>query len=459
MSTERRAPIFDGWSRLAAAAAICAAGCSSARDQAPPPARTATSAAATPPRAPAGTATAASAAAPAQAPASAAPPPPAPLAASAAPAAPVAGPAARPKDGPYGRFFAALRELEQGERKEHVRIAWLGDSHGAADFWSGALRTALQKRFGRGGPGFVHVGFEGYRHDGMKIGVEGKWKMRPRGPATTLVTGDGVFGLGGILFSADSGGTQAKLTLADAGLTGKLRWDICYRLNGPTDQVGIAVTGTPSFTVKASAEEPPGELRHATAGSDPAATLAVTPTAGAPELCGAIIETDPTTSPGVVLDTLGINGARLGTPLAWNEASWAAELARRPPALVILEYGTNESGDFNADAAMYAKQVGEVVARVRKVSPDVDCLALAPTDRRDTPDRTPVVRDAIREGAKAAGCGFWDTYETMGGKGSIDAWSKESPPRAAKDGVHLTSRGYRELGVKLFDDLMRIYNP
>jgi (p)ppGpp synthase/HD superfamily hydrolase len=43
-----------------------------------------------------------------------------------------------------------------------------------------------------------------------------------------------------------------------------------------------------------------------------------------------------------VLDQLGFNGARFGTPLAWDEATWSKELARRPPDLVILEYGGNE---------------------------------------------------------------------------------------------------------------------
>ena len=54
----------------------------------------------------------------------------------------------------------------------------------------------------------------------------------------------------------------------------------------------------------------------------------------------------PDEHPGVVLHTLGINGARYGTALAWNEEAWLREVARRPPDLVILEYGGNEAGDF-----------------------------------------------------------------------------------------------------------------
>ena len=172
-----------------------------------------------------------------------------------------------------------------------------------------------------------------------------------------------------------------------------------------------------------------------------------------------MIEADAKERPGVVLDTLGINGARFGTPLAWNEASWAAELARRAPSLVVLEYGTNEAGDFAANPATYGRQMTQVLARIRRVHPEVECLALAPTDRNDTPDRTPLVRDAIKDAARTNGCGFWDTYEVMGGKGSISAWGREKPPRAAKDGVHLASRGYRELGTKLAEDVLRGYRP
>lgn len=457
---------------------VCAAalGCSSASDHAPPGgARSAVPAATPAPTASAGQAQAAQvtpASLPGTAAAGAEPLPPGvppPLPPGAAP--PLPPPDApdpveqkmsallRPEDGPYARFFASLRALGQGQRQEHVRVLWLGDSHGASDFWSGAVRTVLQKRFGHGGPGFVHLGWSAYRHDGVKITAEGKWRMRPKGPSTTLVTGDGVFGLGGILFAADSGPVRAEIALNDPAVTGKVRWDLCYRLNAPTDQLTVRLGGGEPRVVRATPDAPAGAIRHLTLTSDAGAALSVAPTAGAPDLCGVVIEADPAGKPGVVLDTLGINGARLATPLAWNEASWTAELARRPPSLVILEYGTNESGDLEVKPSTYGKHMADVLARVRRVQPDVDCLALAPTDRRDTPERTPLVRDALREAARANGCAFWDTYEVMGGKGSIDTWSKESPPRAAKDGVHLTSRGYREIGFKLGDEVLRTFQP
>lgn len=355
-------------------------------------------------------------------------------------------------------FYGALRELESGTRRSHVRVLWLGDSHGAADFWSGSLRTALQKRFGNGGPGFVHAGYREYRHDGVKTTVEGKWKLRPPNPATRVVTGDGVFGLGGILFVAGAG-PRATVTVTEVGAPPKLTWDLCYRLGSSRDELTLSLSGKQDVTLRSTAADPPGALRHFIAGSDGPATWSVAASRGFPEICGVVIEADPKSHPGVVLDTLGINGARFATPLAWNEAAWSAELARRAPELVVLEYGTNELGDIGVRPSVYGDQLRELMVRIRKVRGDVDCVALAPTDRADTENRTPAVRDAIRQSAMDSGCAFWDTYAIMGGKGAIKAWRSETPPRAAKDGVHLSWRGYRELGSKLAEDILRGYTP
>ena len=49
--------------------------------------------------------------------------------------------------------------------------------------------------------------------------------------------------------------------------------------------------------------------------------------------------------PGVMYSSLGINGANI-TLLshAFNEAHWTAELHHYKPDLVVMNYGTNESG-------------------------------------------------------------------------------------------------------------------
>ncbi|WP_437735138.1 GDSL-type esterase/lipase family protein [Sorangium sp. So ce1335] len=434
--------------RLAVAALLAAAalGCSSTREHVAPPTPEAAPA---PPGAAALTTRQADAAAPEAT---------APRRAEPAPERPPELDLVRPEDGAYARFFAALRALEQGRRKDHVRVAWLGDSHAAADFWSGALRAALQRRFGDGGLGFVHLGYAAYRHDGARLTTQGKWRTRPKTPGGSTPVDDGVFGLGGILFSAPKGPARAEIAVTGAGPSARLLWDVCFRSSAPTDEIAVTIEGGPSEIVRAAAGDAPGALQHAKLASVGATKLGVVPS-GAPELCGLIVETDPQVTPGVVVDTLGINGARLATPLRWSELAWAAELARRSPELVVLEYGTNEAGDVTTDPSLYARQLAELLARIRRAEPDVDCLVLAPTDRKDAPERTPAIRDVLRGAAQEGGCAFWDTYEAMGGRGSIEAWYRERPPRASRDGVHLTFRGYRELGVKLANDVLERYRP
>jgi lysophospholipase L1-like esterase len=386
------------------------------------------------------------------------------------------------RSGELARFYTALDGLAAGTRKEHVRMLWLGDSHGQADFWSGRLRTILQKRFGNGGPGFVHIAYKGYRHDGVELAAKDKWFTTPKGPASSKTVGDGVFGLGGLLTSTTSAGAEAAVEVREGSLTGKIHWDLCYRFSKAGDSITVSLTGKKPITLSAGAKLGGyGPLQHmklttdastqpaAAPAKDEAATgnkdaakkkgprLTVAPASGYPFFCGVVIESDPAESPGVVLDVAGINGARYTTALAWSEEPWVAELMRRSPELVLFEYGTNESGDVGIGVDVYRDKVARLVARIRKQKPETDCAVLAPTERADQEERSARMRDILRDAAKENGCFFWDTIEVMGGKGAMRAWRDDNPPKGAKDGVHLTVKGYQELGDRLAADLLKKY--
>lgn len=377
-------------------------------------------------------------------------------------------PPMKKRHGELAHFLTALDGLEARTRKEHVRILWLGDSHGQADFWSGRLRSTLQKRFGSGGPGFIHVAYRGSRHDGVELGIKDKWHNTPKNPATSEKSADAVYGLAGVATSSKTIGAQASIEILDPSLPAKLRWDLCHRFHKAGESFSVTLAGgtpvvlTPDKTATFG-DHPP--LLHSTFVSEVPVTvgtprnkgpkLVVSPTAGYPSFCGAVVETDPAESPGVVLDNLGINGARYSTMLAWDEEAWLSEYLRRSPSLVIFEYGTNESGDVGVKVETYAEKVGRAVARIRKKKPDTDCIILAPTDRADQEERSSKIRDTLREAAKANVCWFWDTIDAMGGKGSMRTWRDENPPRGAKDGIHLTVRGYLELGDRLAQDILK----
>jgi lysophospholipase L1-like esterase len=342
------------------------------------------------------------------------------------------GPAVKP--GPLSRFHAALRELEQGRRHKHVRVTWLGDSHAQADFWTGAVRSGLQKRFGNGGPGFLHLGYKAYRHNGVRFEIDGKWRMRPKRPATIQPWGDGVFGLGGILHAGYAGPRAARMELRDGALRDReLRWDLCYKFSQPYDEFRLYL-GASRETIKADGKL--NELVRIERRLKGTHSLKVVPLNGRPDFCGLVVETDEAKHPGVVLDNLGINGARYATLLAWNDEAWQAELARRPPDLVVLEFGGNEAGDRPIKPAEYRKNLLSLVARVRSVRPDVSCVVAGVAERTDA---------------------FWATYAVMGGRGSMSKWMEDK--LASDDGIHLMPKGYEQLGALMLADLMRDYRP
>jgi lysophospholipase L1-like esterase len=162
----------------------------------------------------------------------------------------------------------------------------------------------------------------------------------------------------------------------------------------------------------------------------------------------------------LVFDTLGINGARAATPLSWDEAAWIDEVRARAPALVVLSYGTNEVGDV-ASADTYRAHYTALVRRLRLAAPEADCLIVGPTDRArpdwQTNPRVSEIQEAQKLVAGELGCAFFSPFEAMGGPGSLRRWAFENPPRARRDRVHLTLRGYQTLGSELANRLFESF--
>jgi lysophospholipase L1-like esterase len=356
------------------------------------------------------------------------------------------------------RFHDALHGLSTKTRSDHVRVLWLGDSHGQADFWSGQVRKLLGERFGKAGPGFVHLGYKNYRHDGLKLDIRGKWRMRPKKPVGVKRQGDGVYGLGGLMMSGYADSPRVALTLTEPIPGSKVKMDLCYRFVEEGDALAISIDGGDEKTLYAKDGKSGklGQVVHLPLVASSAEPLVVRPI-GRTDLCGVVVESDPAERPGVVVDTLAINGARYGTALAWDDAAWKAEVARRKPDLVVFEYGTNEAGDLNPSYTKVASQVGELLERVRSVAPGTDCIVVSPTDRGDAAEKVTKMRESVLAAAKEKGCYFFDAWQILGGEGSSAKLAAVPDGTVQKDEIHLTIKGYRQLGTTMFDALIAGY--
>lgn len=355
------------------------------------------------------------------------------------------------------RLYCALGELEARRRTRSVRILWLGDSHTAADFWPGAFRARLEQKFGIGGPGFVHVGLPSHRHSQVKVMLEGPWRVEPHPPCARSLQQDGVFGLGGMRTVPLAPDARAVVSLGPRVLDGPVRWIVLVRPEGGSVTLRA---GERSWVVRRT----PGsggdgvDPIATTFEADPALDLTIEHPVAQPRVFGVIIES---ISPGIVVDTLGINGARLETPLVWAEGPWVRMAAQRSADLVIVAYGTNEVFDALAPER-YRPQYEALLARIRRGVPNAACWLVGPSDvgrGGDVADARVAQIEAVqRSVAEQNGCLFFGTAQAMGGAKGFERWLRESPPLAVNDGVHLAPAGYRQLGEQMASVLLEGYS-
>lgn len=392
-------------------------------------------------------------------------------------------PAALPTGTPDSRLSTPdPREPGDGADAGIVRVLHLGDSHVAADWWSDELRQALQRRFGDAGVGLVMPGRPwAYFHHERARSPRAGWRTLGLGDAP----GDGLLGLSGVALAPRPGASAASVIASFS------RFEVQLGLPEGEACVQVSVDGAPLFSGRVGAgsgatpDLPPGlplavavTPVEATAGSAPPVigscralaflggevapgehVLSVEDACGgAPLVLGVDVRHG---TPGVVVDTLGLNGGELVWLERADPAVRRALLARVRPHLIIVSYGANDmtAAGFSRDG--YEARARRILASLRRDAPGAAALVTAPFDRshrrkgarRELVRRNePEIAAALRAAALAEGCAFWDARAAMGGEGAIEAW--RSRGLASRDLVHLTERGYRLLGSLLAESLL-----
>ena len=204
------------------------------------------------------------------------------------------------------------------------------------------------------------------------------------------------------------------------------------------------------------------------------------------ELYGIVIER---LVPGVIVDSVGVVGRRLGSLRSWDWSIIGEQLATRDPRLVVLQYGTNESDDPTLDLEALAQQYDDMIRRIRAAAPGAAILVLGPPDigvreggaacdrmkpsagagsDAGTADvipecqwRTPgIIREIVAVEHAAAvrnRVAFFDTFAAMGGADRMDGWFVGEPKLAFKDRVHFTELGYQLWADQLSNALLAAY--
>ncbi len=351
-------------------------------------------------------------------------------------------------------FFDQLKQHEADPKSGLVRIIQFGDSHTAADMFTGALRTLFQSKFGDGGAGYMYPGypFAGYRIHDTKRAQSVGWTVTG---THFKDLGDGLLGMGGVSLSttrpgnwisvdADASTVQVQYLIQPGG-GGIEIWD-------GDELLTTLFTDGPTAAGHYDARVAPGphhfEVR--TISADPV------------RLFGIVTEE----LAGVTYEAIGLNGAEAGLILKWNEALAQDLMSQRDVSLIVLAYGTNEASDGNWSEESYAAMFRSLIERLRKQAPHAAILVLGPADRELRAGRrrnaTWVPYDGIdriiraqRAVCREMGCAYWDERARMGGFGTMRNWVAVG--WGQPDHTHFTGEGYTELAATLFSDIVQQY--
>jgi lysophospholipase L1-like esterase len=357
-------------------------------------------------------------------------------------------------------FYASLARTDAKQAGAITRITHYGDSPITNDGITSTVRRLLQTRFGDAGHGFILMDrpWAWYNHEAITFTSGGGWDDDPMGPGSNT----GEFGLGGVSFRASGPGKYARFAPASTGETGKnfSRMEVYY-LNEPNGgQFSVSVNNEDAHTVSTSGNADTSGFHEIKAPRSGENTFEVKSTGGSVELFGAVLEND---GPGVVYDSLGVNGAYAGLLVsAMNETHWAEQLRHRNPSLVVINYGTNESQYASPDQMQrYEKDLREVIRRVRVALPNVAILVVSPMDRGKrapggkiiTMPSIPMIVEMQRRVALEENCAFFNTFQAMGGDGTMAKWAagKGKNHLVGGDLTHPTAEGAEIVGSLIYE--------
>ncbi|WP_244596251.1 GDSL-type esterase/lipase family protein [Escherichia coli] len=328
-----------------------------------------------------------------------------------------------------------------------THILVLGDSHIAADFFTGTLRHQFQRKYGNGGIGFISaLRIPGNRYDNVHFEKTTGWKL-----IHSRNSRKKDFPFGGSIAFPTLHNNKVQIVLSADDMFSVAR--ILYRTSGDS------VVHFQNQTLRLRNTD--GHWRFTDPVYVPSSFSFSADRNQRPEFAG--IWLTAMHSQGVIVSSLGINGAQISMLDRW-EKNWVDTLAQIKPDMVILAYGTNEAFSSDISVRHYQETLIRQIRAIRQANPDVAVLLIGPgssirnKNMSECMQRQPVSLKKIisvqKEVSGREHTLFWDWFSWMGGDCSVDRWTHQG--KAAKDRIHLTPEGYRESALSLWNEFQEI---
>lgn len=277
------------------------------------------------------------------------------------------------------KFHAYLSGFDAGKRSD-IAILQIGDSHTAADHFTGRLRTLLQLRFGNGGRGFLPPGapHDYYRPHQVAVAQSAGWKTL----TSNKTTPDAVpFGLSGQVARATAADEMITIDNRSAGRLKAFEIGVNTQPGGGAFE--IYADGQPLAAITTAAAETGTESYRIAVPRLVQRIVLRTYGDGPVEI------TDHTLlgeARGLTLSNLGFIGAQVSIMSRWDWPRAAAQIASLDPALIIVAFGTNEGhAPVGSIEARYARQLEERLAALKVAAPNASLVVVGTPDANRYP--------------------------------------------------------------------------
>jgi lysophospholipase L1-like esterase len=367
-------------------------------------------------------------------------------------------------------------------------ILQIGDSHTAADYFSGEVRAKLQQRYGNGGVGYIDAGKPtvGVRSGTMKIAASPGWSYH----AIQRSDNVGEFWMSG--FNAVASASGEVLTFASETPVpfDEIEIEALRQPGGGSIDISLDGMVKSSADLNGQAVEPVVlRLRPDGAPTDRVRQVEIR-TRGAGTVSIASVGIYQKQS-GVSYNNVGYPGATIDLINKFDAKLMTDDLRRLDPQIVVLVFGTNEASKPNLDAARYEKSYEKALGRITVALPNARIVLIGPPDGAErpwhcagkgptdaachpAPPSTPgassaepadcewhtiahldLVRDIEKRIAERHGFAYWNWASIMPGDCASQQWVSASPPLMTPDHVHFTPTGY----VKGADQFLQVLIP
>jgi lysophospholipase L1-like esterase len=359
-------------------------------------------------------------------------------------------------------YYGQLTLTELKRPGAVTRASQWGDSVLGGDGLTDAIRKRMQARFGDSGHGFhvLNRYSVGYRHLGVRYEDRGGWdscmvifKCRP----------DARYGYGGVSTASNGSGRSFWRTTREGFGSRASRFELWYARYPNGGGFEVKIDGKVSRIIDTRSDDL-GDGVEVMQFEDGEHEFEVSALGGGPARgYGVVMERD---TPGVVWDELCLIGS-FTQRLDYQEPQHlAGQVRHRDVDLLVFMFGGNDvqRGELRRQPRPYEEEYLRVIRKFRAGKPQASCLIMSLADHGERVGQSirtravvPALVEAQQRVAAEVGCGFFNTYEAMGGLNSIERWYRAKPRLAAADFIHPTAAGQGVIATLAYRALMKGY--